>query len=154
MSNESTPDDDVIVPTDDDQPDQKPVETYYVVYKVESYPEGVTKEEIVDDPKAGVCDSLLQVVMAHDKIHGKKHYAIMSMDGEKNEMLHIREQWEVWAVLTRFLNRNIDPNNDEYGWMGSICNGVVEVLNSIKGNKIEKKVDTGLVDGSGQKIVR
>jgi len=135
------------------QAPEKPVETYYVVYKVESHPDGITKEELTD-PKEGVCDSLLQVIMAHDKNHGRKHYAIMSMDGEKNEMLHIREQWEAWAVFTRFLARNIDPNNVEYGWMGQICNGAVEVLTAIKGNKIVKKIDTGLVDASGGKIQR
>lgn len=145
--------------SDEDQPEivpppAQPVETYYVVYKVEARPEGVTKDELEEGSKEGVCDSILQVVMAHDEAHSKKHYAILSMDGRKNEMLHIREQWEAWAVLTRFLSRNMDPNNEEYGWMGSICNGVVEVLDSVKGNKIEKKVDTGLVDATGGKIIR
>jgi hypothetical protein len=132
---------------------QKPVETYYVAYKIQSFPEGITKEELEGDG-TGVCDSLLQIVMAHDEANGKKHYAIMSMDGQKNEMLHIREQWEAWVVLTRFLSRNIDPNDEEMGWMGSICSGTVEVLDAIKGNRIEKKVDTGLVDATGSKIVR
>jgi len=130
----------------------EPVETYYVVYKVEAHPNGITKKEL-SDPKDGVCDSILQILMAHDEANNKKHFAIMSMDGRRNEMLHVREQWEAWAVLTRFLARNIDSEGED-GWRGQMCNGVVEVLNAVKGNKIEKKVDTGLIDSSGGKIVR
>ena len=139
---------DLSIPEDEGEP----IETYYVSYRVESHPEGILKEELKDE-KTAVCDSLLQIVMAHDENNNRKHYAIMSMDGKKNEILPTREQWEAWAVLTRYLSRNMDPN-DVDGWMAQICNGVVEVLDSIKGKKIEKKIETGLVDVTGSKITR
>ena len=127
------------------------VEVYHIEYRVESHPSGIRKNDAQDG--SGVCDSILQIVMAHDKENGRKHYAIASMDGERNDRLSLSEQWEAWMVLTRHLSHSMDPSDEHHGWQQQVCEGILEVVTAMQ-QDARRKVNTGLLDASGKAIVK
>lgn len=124
-------------------------QVFHVSFHIEAWPEGLKAEEMVEG-FAG-CDSLLQVVMIHDKENGKKHYSVMSMDGEKSKPLSFREQWEAWYVLGRALSQQMNPHDPEDGWRQQICEGLVEVCQAAR-KDVRQKQDTGVVDAHGNRI--
>ncbi len=111
---------------------------YHISFIVRSHPSGVTGDEeefsrLQNEGRAPVlCDSILQIVMIHDRKGGKKDYQVLSMDGERSKPLELREQWEAWYVFGRALSQLMDKNDPTHGWQQNICAGVVEVCQAMR----------------------
>lgn len=123
--------------------------TFRVSFHIEAWPEGIEKKDLREG-FAG-CDSILQVVMVHDKEKGRKHYSVMSMDGERSEPLTLGEQWEAWYVLGRALSQQMRADDPDDGWKQQVCEGLIEVVAAMRKDGRRKK-DTGVVDAQGRKI--
>lgn len=125
--------------------------TFHVTYHVESWPEGLKKSEMHED--FGACDSLVQVVMVHDKTKEQKHFSVMSMNGETSEPLPLHEQWEAWYVLGRSLSQMMRGDDPEHGWKQQVAEGVIEVCQAMRKDG-RRKQEVGIVDAHGRPIKR
>lgn len=124
---------------------------FHVTFHVQAWPKGINRSDVAKGFSG--CDSLVQIVMLHDKGHGKKDYQLMSMDGELGTALHLHEQWEAWYVMGRALSQLMDKNDPEHGWKQLVTEGIVEVCQAMRKDG-KKKQDIGLVDAQGRTITR
>ena len=124
---------------------------FHVTFHIQAWPKGIKRSDVADGFSG--CDSLVQVVMLHDRDGGSKSYQVMSMDGERGEALSVNEQWEAWYVMGRALSQMIDKNDPENGWKQQVAEGMIEVCQAMRKDG-RKKQDIGIVDASGRSIVR
>lgn len=123
---------------------------HHLIFSVNVYPDGIFAKDAPEE--TNMCDSIVQIVMDHERDKGRKHYCVMSMDGERGEQLNLREQWEAWYILGRFLASSMDADDVNDGWMQQIADGVIEVCDVMK-KGATKKVESCILDSSGKKIV-
>lgn len=118
---------------------------YHISFIVRSHPSGVTGDEeefsrLENEGRAPVlCDSILQIVMLHDRASGKKDYQVLSMDGKRSQPLPLHEQWEAWYVLGRALSQMMDKDDPKFGWQQNICEGLTEVCQAMRKDGKRKK---------------
>lgn len=122
---------------------------FHVTFRIQAHPDGVPEGDMADGSCG--CDSLVQIVMVHDRDSGTKSYQVMSMDGERNEPLMLFEQWEAWYVMGRSLSQLMDPNDDTHGWKQQVAEGLIEVCQAMRKDG-KKKIDSGILDPRGRKI--
>ena len=124
---------------------------FHISFHIQAWPKGISRSDIADEFSG--CDSMIQVVMLHDKKDGTKSYQVMSMDGERNEPLAYHEQWEAWYVMGRALSQLMDRDDPKYGWQQQVTEGVIEVCQAMRKDGRQKE-SIGLVDASGRNITR
>ena len=124
---------------------------FHISFHIQAWPKGIRREDLAKEFSG--CDSIVQIVMLHDKDGGQKHYQVMSMDGERSEPMALHEQWEAWYVLGRALSQLMDKNDPAHGWQQQVTEGMIEVCQAMRKDG-RKKQDIGLLDASGRSILR